>query len=165
MAIDFGDYQLIDFEAKYQDEMIDFLDRGYRFLGYTSLETDTLDNDLMHIQEVYKYPSCFKLLLDNKGTIIATVAVKIYSDKKEAELKRVFVEETLHGKGLGKKLSLWAFEYAKALGCDLMHIWSGLACTTAHQLYEKLGAKNMQTKRFIGGQDDCYEYYFIKDLA
>lgn len=162
--INFGDYKLIDFANSYHHEVIEFIDKGYKFLGYSSPELDSLDNDLLKIQQVYKYPSCFKLLLDETGKIIATVAVKIYSDKKEAELKRVFVEEALHGKGLGKKLSLWAFDYAKNHDCELMHIWSGTLCHTAHALYEKLGAKNMQTKRFTGGQDDCYEYYFIKNL-
>lgn len=162
--IDFDKYKLINFESKYQEVLINFLDRGYKFVGYTSLELDTLDDDLLDITNVYAAPSCFKLLLDG-DKIIGSVAVKIKTDKKEAELKRVFVDESYHGQGLGKKLSLWAFDYAQAQGCSLMHIWSGTLCTTAHGLYERLGAKNMQTTRFIGGQDDCDEYYFIKDLS
>ncbi len=159
--MNFAPYQLIDYSAEYRDELIAFLDKGYKFVGYTSLELDTLDDDLMNIETVYSQPSCFKLLLDGK-TIVGSTAVKIKGN--EAELKRVFVNPELHGQGLGKKLSLWAFDYAKEQGCDTMHIWSGTLCKTAHELYKYLGAKNTQEQRFIGGQDDCYEYYFSKEL-
>lgn len=163
MSIEFGEFSLVDFQPQYQEELIELLDKGYKFLGYTSLELDTLDADLFEITELYKTPSCFKLLFD-KDKLIGSVAVKVDSDANEAELKRVFVDERYQGLGLGKKLSLWAFDYAKAQGCGLMHIWSGTLCYTAHGLYERLGAKNMAEKRFIGGQDDCEEFYFLKDL-
>ncbi len=163
MSIEFGDFNLIDYQPKYQQELIAFLDRSYKSIGYTNLELDTLDDDLLNIPEVYKLPSCFKLLLDGER-IVGSVAVKVDIEAREAELKRVFVDEKYQGLGLGKKLSLWAFDYAKSQDCELMHIWSGTLCEFAHGLYERLGAKNMQTTRFTGGQDDCYEYYFLKDL-
>ncbi len=159
--MDFGSYKLIDYNPVWYDRTIAFLDQGYKFVGYTSLELDTLDDDLLKIEEVYSKPSCFKLLVQNES-IIGSVAVKIKNN--EAELKRVFVEPKYHGQGLGKNLSLWAFDYAKQQGCHTMHIWSGTLCETAHSLYEYLGAKNTQEQRFIGGQDDCYEYYFSKEL-
>ena len=157
--MNFAPYQLINYSVKYYDELIVFLDKGYKFVGYTSLELDTLDNDLTSIEDTYSNPSCFKLLLNDK-TIIGSVAVKIKNN--EAELKRVFVDPRYQGQGLGKKLSLWAFDYAKEQGCHTMHIWSGTLCKTAHALYDYLGAKNTQEQRFIGGQDQCYEYYFVK---
>lgn len=144
------------------NELHAFLDAGYKSVGYTSLELETLDNDLLNIETAYAAPSCFKLLLNTEGRIIATVAVKI--NDKEAELKRVFVDPTCRGQGLGKKLSEWAFDYARAQGVTLMHIWSGTLCTVAHQLYKDLGAQYDGEQRFIGGQDDCYEYYFAKRL-
>ncbi len=159
--MDFSPYKLIDYTAKYHDELIAFLDKGYKFVGYTSLELNTLDQDLMKIEEVYASPSCFKLLLKDES-IIGSAAVKIKAN--ESELKRVFVDPNYHGQRLGKNLSLWAFDYAKEQGCDLMHIWSGTLCKTAHELYKYLGAINTQDQRFIGGQDNCYEYYFLKKL-
>ena len=159
--MDFHPYQFIDYHPAWQERVIQFLDQGYKFVGYTSLELDTLDGDLLKIPEVYAQPSCFKLLVDD-DVIVGSVAVKI--DSRESELKRVFVDPRLHGQGLGKKLSLWAFDYAKQQGCHTMHIWSGTLCTTAHALYAYLGATNTQEQRYIGGQDDCYEYYFMKDL-
>lgn len=160
---DFAKYTFTDFSQSFQNELIDFLNKGYRFLGYTSLELDSLDKDILNIKEIYQSPSCFKLLLDG-DKIIATCAVKIYTEKNEAELKRVFVDENYQGQKLGKNLSLWAFQYAKDEGCNLMHIWSGTLCTKAHLLYQNLGAQNMQQERLIGGQDECKEFYFRKEL-
>ena len=162
MTIDFSPYQLIDYTAAWHEQTIAFLDQSYKFVGYTGPELSTLDNDLMMIEEIYAKPSCFKLLIDG-DVIVGSVAVKIKAN--EAELKRVFLDSQLHGQGLGKKLSLWAFDYAREQGCHTMHIWSGTLCTTAHALYAYLGATNTQEQRFIGGQDDCYEYYFVKDLS
>lgn len=163
MSIEFGEFSLIDYQAKYQDELIGLLNRGYELLGYGGLELDSLDDDLLEIPELYSAPSCFKLLFD-KDKLIGSVAVKVDTAAREAELKRVFVDERYQGLGLGKKLSLWAFDYAKAQDCGLMHIWSGTLCHTAHGLYAKLGAKNMQEERFIGGRCKASEFYFLKDL-
>lgn len=153
---------LVDYSTDRMNDVHAFLDEGYKSIGYTSLELDTLDNDLLSIETVYAAPSCFKLLLNDHGKIIGTVAVKIKGT--EAELKRVFVDPSSRGQGLGKKLSEWGFDYARARGAKIMHIWSGTLCTTAHVLYEKLGANRSGEERFIGGQDDCYEYYFSKRL-
>lgn len=42
-----------------------------------NLEPDTLDNDLLHIEEVYKGPSFFKLLLDKSETDIVSLLTSI----------------------------------------------------------------------------------------
>ncbi len=75
--IDFAPYTLIDYSREYLKDLHHFLDQGYKSVGYTSLELDTLDNDLYNIETVYASPSCFKLLIDADGKIIGTVAVKI----------------------------------------------------------------------------------------
>ncbi len=139
-----------------------------------NLEPDTLDNDLLHIEEVYKGPSFFKLLvdesetdIDGKAKIVGSVALKINKANLEAghstdyaELKRVFIDTSLHGKGLGKKLSRFAFDYATEQGIKVIDIWSGTLCEVAHKLYQKLGAKDMGEMRFLGGIDQTYEKYF-----
>ncbi len=154
---------LVDYSSEYQEKLLSFLDAGYKSVGYTGLELDDLDNDLLNIATIYAFPSCFKLLFNPDGQIIATVAVKIQG--QEAELKRVFVDPLARRQGLGKKLSEFAFEYARSQGAMVMHIWSGTLCTVAHQLYKNLDTVFDGTQRFIGGQDDCYEYYFRKDLG
>ena len=161
--MNFNSYKLIPYSDNYKQAVIDFIDAGYKSIGYSFLELDTLDQDLTDITKSYASPSCFMLLLDGEK-LIATCAVKIYLEKKEAELKRVFVDPEYRGQGLGKKLSQWAFDYAKEKGSEKMHIWSGTYCKTAHTLYKQLGAKDIGVMRWIGGVDNCYEYYFLKSF-
>lgn len=161
--MNFNSYKLIDYSDDYKDQVIEFIDAGYKSIGYSHLELDTLDKDLNDIEKNYAKPSCFKLLMDGYK-LIGTCAVKINSKKKESELKRVFVDPEYRGEGLGKRLSEWAFDYALKQGAELMHIWSGTYCKTAHKLYKGLGARDIGVMRHIGGIDNCYERYFQKNL-
>ena len=171
---DFSPYKLIDYSKDREEATIEFIRKGYASVGYMNLETDTLDNDLLYIEDLYKEPSFFKLLVDEsrndidaKAKIIGSIALKINKANLEAghstdygELKRVFIDESLHGKGFGKKLSEFAFKYAQSLGIKVIDIWSGTLCEVAHQMYKKLGAKDMGEMRFLGGIDQVYEKYF-----
>jgi GNAT superfamily N-acetyltransferase len=160
---DFKPYSLSDFSPEYQEELLKFLDQGYKDLGYTCIEPEGLDDDLLQIPQKYLSPSCFQILLDGQK-IIGSVAVKIYPNEKRAELKRVFVDKNYQGQGLGIKLSEWAFDFAKDQACLTMDIWSGTLCHGAHKLYKKLGAIDMNQIRSIGGIDDVQEFYFVKTL-
>lgn len=173
MPINFSPYELIDYDESYLDSLIGLLCRIYSQFDRDDLgikgelvELNGLDSDLLNIPEIYKAPNTFKLLIDpNKNNkLIGTVAIKIRDDG-DAEIKRVFLDRSLRGQGLGKKLSLWAFEYAKSQGAQLMHIWSGTFCYEAHKLYKELGAKDMNEKRLLGGIKKIEEYYFTKDLV
>ncbi|MCH2226744.1 MAG: GNAT family N-acetyltransferase [Candidatus Caenarcaniphilales bacterium] len=171
---DFSPYKLIDYSKDREEATIEFVRRGYASVGYMNLEPETIDNDLLHIEDLYKAPSFFKLLInesetdiDAKAKIIGSIALKVNKANPElghstdyAELKRVFIDDSLQGKGLGKKLSEFAFDYAKENGIKVIDIWSGTLCEVAHKLYQKLGAKNMGEMRFLGGIDQVYEKYF-----
>lgn len=154
---------LIDYRAEWYSKLITFLDQAYKDLGYSGLELDSLDQDLNDIETIYASPSCFKLLIDkSENQIIATLAVKL--DAEQAELKRVFVDSSLQGQGFGKKLSLWAFDYAREQGAKNMDIWSGTLCKTAHEFYQRLGAIDQKKSRFLGGVDDVEELHFLMRL-
>lgn len=185
-TIDFSPYKLIAYDKHYENELIGLLAKSYAQFSEKGevIELNSLDKDLLEIDDIYCPPSTFQLLIDPKrnNKLVGSVAVKIFnpsqeekktlfaSDKKEdapyeAEIKRVFIDPEYRSQGLGKKLSEWAFEYAKDQGCELMHIWSGTFCHKAHKLYQDLGAKDMQQKRSIGGMNNVEEYYFVKELV
>lgn len=160
------DLEFIDYDSNWYEKLITFIDQGYKELGYTGLELESLDNDLQNIEALYSKPSCFKLLIDKKKlSLIATLAVKVNAEKNEAELKRVFVSKDQQSKGLGKTLSLWAFDYCKDLKIKTINIWSGTLCKTAHKFYQKLGAQDQKTQRELGGVDQVVEYLFTKRVT
>ena len=154
-------YRVINYKEDFKNDVLAAIDQGYKDIGYSGIELDSLDQDLINIQESYQAPSFFKLVF-NEDELIATYAVKIKDQK--AELKRVYVKESHRGKGLAKQISLDAFAEVKNLGFNNIDIWSGTLCNTAHNLYQKLGAQKTQSSRILGGKDSVVEYLFVKDL-
>ena len=156
------DYKVIDYQEQYKKEVLEAIDQGYKDIGYSGIELDSLDDDLNDISKSFAKPSIFKLVFD-ANELIATYAVKVMD--KKAELKRVYVRSDYRGKGIAKKISLDAFAYVKDLGITNLDIWSGTLCNAAHNMYQKLGAKKTDATRNLGGADDVVEYHFIKDLT
>ncbi|MHC4941940.1 MAG: GNAT family N-acetyltransferase [Planctomycetota bacterium] len=157
-AIDFGSLELVPFTREHEDELITLITSCYAEYGQ-KIELDTLDNDLLQIEESYGRPGCsFRVLLD-EGRLIGSVAIKRAEDG-EAELKRVFLDEAYRGRGLGKKLSLWAHAWARGQGYRMMHVWSDVLYETAHHLYRGLGARDTKERRELGGMNDVAEFYF-----
>ena len=94
------DYKIIDYDDQYKEQVIKAIDQGYKDLGYTQVELDSLDQDLNDIQNYYARPSIFKLIFI-KEELIACYALKITN--QEAELKRVYVKKKFRGQGIAKK--------------------------------------------------------------
>ena len=163
LNLDLELYALIDYEKKYKDALIRLLEEVYAEYNQV-LELETLDSDLFKIKTKYKNPSVFRILVDKSNDkLIGSVAVKIKNNN--AELKRVFLQKNYRGQGLGKYMSLWGFNYAKEKGFKYIDIWSDVLFINAHVLYKKLGAEDMNKKRFIGGINNISEYYFRKSFG
>ena len=155
------DYRIQDYEDSYKAEVLAAIDQGYKDIGYSGIELDSLDTDLNDIAKSFAKPSIFKLVFD-KDELIATYAVQVKADC--AELKRVYVRSDYRGKGIAKKISQDAFAYVASLGLKELDIWSGTLCNAAHNMYQKLGAQKTSRTRDLGGQDQVIEYHFVKAL-
>ncbi|OGI18503.1 MAG: hypothetical protein A3B68_07090 [Candidatus Melainabacteria bacterium RIFCSPHIGHO2_02_FULL_34_12] len=154
---------LVNYKKDFQEDLIDLIRTIYKEYNQI-LELETLDNDLLNIKSEYGAPSTFQVLLDKEknNKLIGSVAVRIKNSG--AELKRVFLNEVYRGKGIGKELSTWAFNYAKNKGFKHIDIWSDVTFITAHKLYKKLGAEDTRKTRYLGGVNKVSEYYFKKKL-
>lgn len=156
----FVPFVLEPYRQEWQDAQIDLIRRCYAEYGQ-EIELDTLDSDLFEISTKYMEPqSTFQVLRDG-NKLIGSVAVH-GSDAGEAELKRVFLDREYRGRGLGKALSLWAFDWARASGYPALHIWSDAKYTVAHNLYRSLNAQETGATRLLGGINDVSEVYFHK---
>lgn len=162
--VDFVDnYQMLDYHESFKEQVHELIDKGFKSIGYTSIELDSIDKDLTDIVNNYPLPSVFKLLFDDKK-LIASIAVVIEKGSDRAEIKRLSVDDEYRGQGIAKDLSRWAFDYAEEIGCKYVDIWSGYKCTRAHRLYQDLGAEKTGETRFLGGQDDDTEHHFEIEL-
>jgi GNAT superfamily N-acetyltransferase len=98
------------------------------------------------------------VLLDG-DRLIATVAVK-RTGEREMDLKRLFVDPAYRRQGLGKRLSLWAYDFARREGCTVLHVWSDVLYHGAHRLYRALGTVDTGRRRSLGGINEVDEFYF-----
>jgi len=163
MSVDFKPYRLESYGKEHEDGLIALIERVYGEYGQR-IELATLDSDLLRIGKVYAPPAgTFKVLLDGQK-LIGSVAVK-KCGKDEAELKRVFVAPAYRRRGLGKKLSRWAHEWAGKHGCTTLMIWSDTLYEDAHSLYRGLGAEDTGRSRTLGGVNDVAEFLFVWKIA
>ena len=156
--VDFSPYTLAAFEKPWEEELVALIGACYAEYGQT-IELDTLDSDLLKIEEVYSGPGSAFCVLLRGGRLVASVAVK-RTGGREAELKRLFVDPGHRRRGLGRKLSLWARGFAEAQGFDVLHVWSDVLYDKAHALYRSLGADDTGKRRSLGGVNSVDEFYF-----
>jgi putative acetyltransferase len=161
--LDFAPLRLVPYAPEHEGGVIALLRACYAEYGQV-LELDTLDADLLRISELYAPPThAFHVLLDEGDRVVGTVCVK-RTGPDEGQLKRVFLEAGLRGRGLGKRLTLWAFAWARERGVQRMVFWSDVLFETAHALYEHLGARRTGERRHLGGRNECWEYGFVMEL-
>src|SRR5688572_27854012 len=77
-------------------------------------------------------------VLEDDGRVVGTVAVVPLS-ADEVEIKRVYLDSSLRGRGLGAMLVEHAFAWARAHGHRRARLWSDVKFTRAHVMYERLG--------------------------
>jgi len=171
MTVDFTPFRLVPFRREeHEAGLIALVAACYAEYGQ-EIELDTLDADLTAVPAAYPPPACaFRVLLDGKR-VVGSVAVKGAvpdagpdAGPEGAELKRVFLDRGYRGRGLGKKLSLWAFAWARERGARTMTIWSDALYGTAHRLYRSLGALDTGRRRRLGGINEVEEIRFVMDL-
>jgi|GEM_PF-1844024 len=128
------------------------------------IELESLDSDLMSVDEIYRPPfSTFQVLLDGRQ-LVGSVAVK-GKQGGNAELKRLFLERSYRRRGFGKYLSLWAFDWARRSGYDMITIWTDALYTNAHRLYHRLEAVQTDARRELGGVNMVEEIHFEYRLS
>lgn len=97
-------------------------------------------------------------LIGDQNEVVATGG---FTDLSEGvcELKKFYLDPSLRGKGIGKKLLLEIIERAKKTGFHLMVLQTDSRMNDAIGLYEKLGFQRLENKRQNEGA-----VYFSKPL-
>jgi GNAT superfamily N-acetyltransferase len=112
------------------------------------LEFDTLDSDILAIEEMYNKSSggCFWVAesLDDNNTqrekIVGTTAVRnLKQFESTCELKRMYVLNEFRRLGLGQKLLDIAIDFARSVGYSRMVLDSSKTLCAARALYLKKG--------------------------
>ncbi len=85
--------------------------------------------------------------VDEKGQYIGMVTVGIYLSPtgRKGWIEDVVVTETRRGKGIGKKLTQYAIQFARDQGVQSLMLTSNPSRVAANQLYRKLGFEQRET--------------------
>lgn len=132
----------------------------YNILEDYNLKHDcrTTDADLTDIEKIYsKRNGLFDVLENEKGEIIATVGLyKI--DDCTCELRKMYLDKSQRGKGLGKFLLEHALKCAGDMGYKKVVLETASVLKEAIGLYEHYGFK-MFTPDHLSGR--CDQAYYI----
>ena len=99
------------------------------------------DADLRDIEAAYqRRGGCFDVLVTNEGQIVGTIGLYPIS-KSTCELRKMYLDKTVRGQGLGRRLLEHALAKARALGFTRVILETANVLKAAVILYERYGFK------------------------
>jgi len=140
MPLSMLEYQILEFQPKYQQQVIELIDSILKELGVIPLSNQLIDDpDLYQIAKIYQGQSRFWVALKNEQ-VIGTVGVRKINHTK-AKLVRMFVAKEYRGKGVAQKLLKRAISFARKQGYKKLILDTHILMTRAHRFYQKSGFK------------------------
>ncbi len=97
------------------------------------------------------------------GVIVGSAFVVQKSDAI-AKLRLVYVESTLRGTGLGRRLVEEAMQFARSAGYTRMTLWTNDVLVPARRLYEALGFEMTASEAYRGFGQDLVGETWERDL-
>jgi len=108
------------------------------FIG-DALDADGLDHDIAHWQEEYDGRTGVLLLVsDPAGEVVGTAAVRLL-EPGLGELKRMWLQPSRQGRGLGRRLMDACLAEARGLGCRSLRLDTQAKMEAAVHLYRAYG--------------------------
>lgn len=100
-----------------------------------------INNDLQTLDRLLPPKSHF-YLAQIDGEFVGCGAIK-YLDEKRGEIKRMFVQDRMRGKGLGKQILTQLIADGRSLGYEAIVLDSPNFCKQAHLLYAAQGFREI----------------------
>ena len=95
-------------------------------------------------REIEADPNNELIVAESDGVVVGTFQLTFtpsisFQGGKRATVESLRVDEKYRGRGLGRKMMLWAIERARGAGCVSMQLSTNAERTDAHHFYESLG--------------------------
>ena len=100
---------------------------------------------------------------DPAGRVVGSIAAELL-DAQTAELHRLYLDAGLRGAGHGRRLLLHAVDWARALGCERVELWSDTRFDQAHRLYDRLGFRRAGERR-LADVNETTEYRYERAIG
>jgi putative acetyltransferase len=152
---------IVAFEKRHAEGVLALIGSVFVEYGLT-FEPGGYDADLTRIPRAYLEPGGAFWVLDEEHAVRGTIGV-LPVGPHEIEIKRVYLDPSLRGRGWGRALVEHALGWASAHGHRRVRLWSDVKFTRSHALYERLGFLRTGI-RDCDDLDRSREYGFEKAL-
>lgn len=105
---------------------------------YNVLEEEGELKDIDDFQQVYEQNNGLFLVVLDDGKLVGTGALK-RMDETTAELKRLWLLEEYQGRGIGYRVVMRLFAFARENGCSVIRLQTSLEQVRAIAFYKTLG--------------------------
>jgi putative acetyltransferase len=153
---------LVPFEEQHGPGVLRLIGGVFAEYGLT-FDPAGYDADLTRIPGKYFRVGGAFWVLEEDGCVVGTIGVVPVS-ATEIEIKRVYLDPSLRGQGLGRALVEHALSWASASGHTRVRLWSDVKFTRSHVMYERLGFVRTGI-RDCDDLDQSREYGFEKSLS
>lgn len=97
-------------------------------------------------EEIDSDKNNYLVVVEHEGKVICTLQLTFtpsisFQGRKRAQIESVRVDSNYRGKGIGRKLMLWAIERAREEKCLYVQLTTNNERTDAHRFYLDLGFK------------------------
>ena len=130
-------------EAADDQKIAEIIRENLRHLHLDIPGTAYFDPELDHLSAYYNgAPSkrVYFVTLDEDGQVCGGVGIAEFGGMENcAELQKLYLSDSVKGKGYGKEMLLLAEEWARAAGYRKMYLETHTNLSAAMKLYEKMG--------------------------
>ena len=132
------------------------------------MHTDGADSDLLSIEASYAARGGAFIVLENgNGRIVASHAtVPIDPDTGLLTFRRLYLDKSLRGQGIGARLMDWAVGWSRDHAYKKVEFWSDTRFVQAHGFFERYGfTKTGEIREMHDGVLPYSEYFFTLELS
>ncbi len=128
--------------------------------------TAYFDPELEHLSEYYNSKPdkrSYFIALDENGQIVGGVGIAEFDGIDDcAELQKLYLDDSVKGRGYGKKLMKTAEDWARSAGYKKLYLETHTNLSVALKLYEKMGFQ--QVEKPCSTQHSTMNRFYLKEL-
>ncbi|PYM17369.1 MAG: hypothetical protein DMD78_29955 [Candidatus Rokuibacteriota bacterium] len=120
--------------------------------------------DLFTFDSHYAPPrGAFWVVRDEVGRVVGSIGVQRVGPTT-AEIRRLYLDKHLRGRGLGRALVEEVLAWCRAHGCTRLVLWSDTRFEHSHRLYDRMGFARVAERTVPDDLNNSREYRFERDV-
>ena len=119
--------------------------------------------DLLRFDAHYTAPRGAFWVVRDDVRVVGSVGVD-RKDETTAELKRLYVDASLRGRGIGQQLVETVLDWTRTQRLARVVLWSDTRFENSHRLYRRLGFTQLGERTVEGDINASREYRFERDV-